>query len=185
MQENDSIWARRFIGAAVIQGALAFGLFAFLLYLGLFGAREQQPSRIIAGGSVGTWLLVGFAGYLIVGVLGVGLSALFYQYIEGVRNKHYGGLNAGLAWAHLVLLNVGAIGASWLMMLAGFTGGSHLLSSTTPPPAVYSEVHTLIEGYVMPIAIFMGVGGLGVLLGGLGYFRAWFGKGIPPADTAR
>ena len=173
--QHESVWARRFVGAAIVQGALAFGLFVVLLYLGLFGARNEQPSRIVAGGSVGTWLLVGFTGYLIIGVLAVGLSALFYHYIEVVQGSKYTGLNQGLAWAHLVLLNVGALGASWLMMLAGFIGGSHLLSSQTPPPAVYGEVHARIEYLIGPIAGFMATGALGVLLGGIGYVRGWMG----------
>jgi len=79
-------------------------------------------------------MLVGFAGYLLVGVLAVGVSALFYHYIEVTQNKPYTGLTSGLASAHLVLMNIGAIGAGWLLVYAGFIGGSHLLTSATPPP---------------------------------------------------
>lgn len=183
MAEAESVWAKRFIGLAIVQGALALAIMVIFLSLNLFGAPGQQPSRIVAGGSVGTWLLVGFTGYLVVGVLAVGLSALFYHYLEVVRGNRYTGVNTGLAWAHLILLNVGAAGASWLMMLAGYTGGSHLLTSETPPPAVYGEVHALIEWTILPIAIFIILGALGVLLGGLGYVRAWFRKGVAGAAS--
>jgi hypothetical protein len=162
---------------------LAFALMVVLLFLAFFGEQSQSPSRIVAGGSAGTWLLVGFSGYLIVGVLAVGLSALFYHYIEVIRGQRYTGANQALAWAHLILLNVGALGGSWLMILAGYVGGSHLLSSQTPPPAVYGEVHEMIAGYILPIAAFMVIGVVGVLLGGLGYVRAWFGKGVTPSTA--
>lgn len=160
-----------------MQGAFALAIMVTFLALNLFGAKAQQPSRIVAGGSVGTWLLVGFVGYLIVGVLAVGVSALFYHYIEVIRGNRYTGINNGLAWAHLLLLNIGAAGAAWLMMIAGYTGGSHLLISQTPPPAVYGEVHAIIEWTIWPIAVFLILGALGSLLGGIGYVRAWFGKG--------
>lgn len=175
---RESVWARRFFGAAIVQGALAFALTVTFMYLNLFAAPGQQPSRIVAGGSVGTWLLVGFAGYLIVGVLAVAVSAFFYHYLEGIRGSRYRGANTGLAWAHFVLLNVGAVGATWLMMLAGYVGGAHLLVSQTPPPAVFGEVHALIEWTILPIAGFILSAALGGLLGGIAYVRAFFGRGV-------
>lgn len=173
--EAKRAWANRFIGAAIVQGALAFILIVVFMYLNLFGETGQQPSRIVAGGSVGTWLLVGFTGYLIL-IVAVGLSAFFYHYVETVRGRPYRGLGSGLAWGHLILLNIGSVGATWLMMLAGFVGGSHLLVSQTPPPAVFGEVHALIEWTILPIGIFILVGALGGLLGGLGYIHALLRK---------
>lgn len=176
MPERESVWAKRFVGAAIIQGAVVFALMAVFMYLNEFGETGQQPSRIVAGGSVGTWVLVGFTGLLVIGVLGIGLSALFYHYIEVIRNRPYKGLNNALAWAHFVMANVGALGGGLLMVFAGFIGGSHLLTSTTSAPAVYGEVHTLIAGYVTPIGAFILLGSIGALLGGIGYVRAWFSK---------
>lgn len=167
MAPTESKWARRFIGAAIIQGGAAFVIASAMIFLVLYG--NPSASRIVAAGSAGTWMLVGFSGFLLVGVLGVGLSALFYHYIEVVLGKPYRGVMNALAWAHLVLMSVGAAGASWLLILAGHIGGSLLLSGT---PA--AEVHPNIVGYVLPIAGFMAVGALGVLLGGIGYVRMWF-----------
>ncbi len=176
MAENESVWTRRFLGAAIVQGGLAFVIVAVFMYLNLYGETGQQPSRIVSGGSVGTWLLVGFSGYLIM-ILAIGLSALFYHYLETVQGRPYrSGLDRGLAWGHFVLMNVGAIGATWLLMIAGFIGGSHLLMSTTPPPAVFGEVHALIEWTILPIGALILTTALGGLLGGLGYIHALLRK---------
>ncbi len=51
---------------------------------------------------------------------------------------------------HFVLLNVGAIGATWLLMIAGDIGGSHLLSSTTPPPQCSSRCTPSLSGPSSP-----------------------------------
>ena len=166
MVEGESVWARRFIGAAIIEGAAAFIIASMMLFLTLYGT--PSASRIVAAGSAGTWMLVGFAGFLIVGVLGVGLSALFYHYIEVIRGQNYRGATNVLAWLHLVLMNVGAAGASWLLIYAGHIGGSLLLSGI--PTA---EIHPRLVVFVTPIAIFMGLGALGVLLGGIGYMIQW------------
>ncbi len=50
----------------------------------------------------------------------------------------------------------------------GVLGGSHLLTSTTPPPAVFGEVHTLMEWTFFPIDAFILTNALGELLSGLG-----------------
>ena len=159
-----------------MQGSLAFVLVAVFMWLNLFAESGQQPSRIVSGGSVGTWLLVGFSGYLIM-IVALGLSAFFYHYLETVRGRPYrNGLDRGLAWGHFILMNVGAIGATWLLMLAGYIGGSHLLMSTTPPPAVFAEVHALIEWTILPIGALILMTALGGLLGGLGYIHALLRK---------
>ncbi len=68
-------------------------------------------------------------------ILAIGLSAFFHHSLDSVRGRPYrSGLDRGLAWRHFVLLNVGAIGVTGLLMIAGVLGGSHLLTSTTPPP---------------------------------------------------
>lgn len=41
---------------------------------------------------------------------------------------------------------------------------------------MYSEVHQKIEGLILPIAAFMALGALGIMLGGIGYARMWMKK---------
>jgi hypothetical protein len=86
---------------------------------------------VIAGSSAGTWFTVGYVTYLLVGVIGVAVTALFHHCIEVTLGKPYAGSLNLLAWIYLILMNVGVIGATWLMMIGGYLGGAAML-----PPAV-------------------------------------------------
>lgn len=160
---------------AIIQGAIALILIAILLYLAVFGV--PKVSRIIASGSAGTWLTIGFTGFVLVGVIGTAVSALFYQHIEVGLGKPYANFGNLLAWLHLVLMNVGAVVAGGLMMYAGYIGGAGLLPTSVGGGGLNGgEVHEILAGYPLPIAIFMGIGAFGVLLGGIGYVTTWLWK---------
>jgi hypothetical protein len=119
MSGRVSTWANRFIAAAIVQGALAVILTAYFV-LGQFAWLKPRVSRVIAGGSAGTWFTVGYVTYLVVGVIGVAVTALFYHHIEVTLGKPYAGSLNLLAWIHLILMNVGVIGATWLMMIGGY-----------------------------------------------------------------
>src|SRR5438445_5494245 len=75
-----SRWANRFIIAAIVQGALAAGVTSYLLYDAVYGS--PGPARIVAGGSAGTWLTVGYLGYIMLGPLAAAVTALFYQHLS-------------------------------------------------------------------------------------------------------
>ncbi len=173
MEAAGSVWARRFIGAALIQGAIMFVLTEILLYADFPFSGFVSPENIVAQGSAGTWFTVGFLGYLIVPVVGSGLSALFYHYLEVVMRRPYEGGLQYLAWAHLLLGNVVLGAALGLLMYGGYVGGAQLFSPTMncPPPASISTcVHDQILGPLVPIisTLFI-VGSIGPLLGGIGY----------------
>lgn len=168
---QGSRWASRFIIAAIVQAAMAAGLTAFLLFRGALG--KPPASTIIAAGGAGNWLTIGYFGYLILGLLASGVMAFFYGYIEVELGRPYWGWMNFLAWAHLVLMNGGVVGATWLMMHAGYRGGVAAL----PPKAggqgmTPSQLHTMLKGYPPFIAAFMGMALVGVLLGCLGYLMA-------------
>ncbi|GBC70481.1 hypothetical protein HRbin02_00249 [Candidatus Calditenuaceae archaeon HR02] len=176
-----SKWASRFIGAAIVQGAIAT-LITLYIVIGQIFFLRPEPSRVIAFGSAGMWFTMGYVTYLIVGVMGVAVTALFYHYIESVLGKPYTGIADKLAWSHLFLMNVGVLGASGLMMLGGYLGGAAML-----PPEVGGrgwnpgQVHTNIFygiplGYPLWITIFIVLLALGVILGGLGYIIRWRSK---------
>src|SRR5262245_33369817 len=84
-----SKWANRFIIAAIAQGALAAGATAWLLYDAVYGS--PGPARIVAGGSAGTWLTVGYLGYIMLGPLAAAVTALFYQHLEVNLRSPYKG----------------------------------------------------------------------------------------------
>ena len=138
MAEAGSVWARRFIWTGLIQGTIMFGLTMVLLVVDIVAfvspsSGITSPESVIATGSAGTWFTIGYLGYLIVPVVGTGLSALFYHYVEVVMGQPYkGGLNT-LAWAHLILGNI-AIGVALVVAISAVSRGlDHAQKSALDP----------------------------------------------------
>jgi hypothetical protein len=74
--------------------------------------------------------LAGLGLYLVVGVIGTGLTAQLYHHFEvRVRRPYKGFVTNGLAWLNLVLMNVGVAAASMLMIYAGYLGDIAVTSS--------------------------------------------------------
>ncbi len=168
-----SRWANRFIMAAIIQGAIAAGITAFLLYDGVYDS--PGAARIVASGGPGTWLTAGYLAFIMFGPLAAAVTSLFYQHIEVHMRSPYKGSSNILAWLHLILMNVGVIGATGIMMEGGWRGGALALSTNpTNPSAAYFQVHEQILAPLPPyIAAFVAIALVGALAGGLGYIVAW------------
>ena len=167
---TESPWATRFVWAAIIQGALSATLTA-LLVLGEIGFTHPPISLLITTTVPGIWVALGYLGYVVVGVIGTAVTALFYQYLEvNLKSPYTGGAKA-LAWLHLTLSNVGAIGATWLIIYAGYlTALSTLPTNLGGMGLSLSSVETtVLARFLLPIAAFAGITILGVMLGGLGY----------------
>lgn len=171
MKGSSSKMATLFLYAAIIQGAIA----ALVTFLGGFGDQiglyPVSVSRVIAGGEAGTWFIMGYVMYVIVGVVAMAVTSLFYFYIETVLGKAYSGAAKVLAWTHLVLGNVGVAGAAILAMIGGYLGGAGM------QPAKYGgqgwttgQVHVnVLQYYSEPIAAFLLLALIGFALGGVGY----------------
>jgi len=167
MAASSGKWAGRFIWAAVVQGLLAVIATVLIVEpLSYFGINwYYSPSKVIAGGSAGTWLFTGYISYLVVGVIATAVTAVFYFYIEGVMGRVYSGLTNYLAWGHYVLMNVGVAGSMFLMMWGGYVGGRGLAEGMTT-----SQVHVqYLSQLVNPIGAFIMLSALGAVLGGLGF----------------
>jgi hypothetical protein len=107
LDKNENVWTKRFIAAAIIQGAIVVALTAFLI-LSQISILKPEISRVIASGGAGTWFTFGYMMYIVVGVIGVAVSSLFYYYLERVRKVQYNTtFGKALAWMHLVLMNIG------------------------------------------------------------------------------
>ena len=151
----------------MVQGLIAVVLTAVIA----LDLLTPSVSRVIAGGGAGTWFFVGYSMFILVGVLGVALTALFYFYLESILGKVYKGIAKGLAWAHLILMNVGIIAAAGLMMVAGYRGGRGQLPEGVGglglnPGAGHMDILAI---YPVPVSIAVLVLALGVFLGGVGY----------------
>src|SRR2546428_2727904 len=132
MDANRSRWASRFIGGTFILGGIAWAIIAALVLgnvLAGVGNYTLGPasSRIVAGGGAGSWFTMGLLSYLLIGVAGIGMSALFYSHIEATLGSPLTGWRNIAAWIHLIVGGIGAAGASLLMTWGGFQAGAALL----------------------------------------------------------
>lgn len=184
MEARGSVWAGRFISVTFILGGIAWAVLG-LLVLGNILAGQSPPiyvlgpasSRIVAQGGPGTWFVMGILSYLLVGVAGPGLSALFYQHIEVSLATPLKGFKSTLAWIHLAVGCGGAAAACLLMTYSGYlAGAAYLDTSVGGGGQTVGYIHTNILGPVtQPLGALMGVALLGYLAGGIALVLGWFG----------
>jgi hypothetical protein len=178
MKGKASKMAGFFLYAAIVQGAIA----ALVTFLGAVGDQiglyPVAVARVIAGGEAGTWFIMGYLTYLIVGVVATAVTSLFYFYIETVLGKEYTGAAKALAWTHLVLGNIGVAGAAILTMIGGYLGGAGMqpVSSGGQGWTAY-QVHVhVLANLEYPITAFILIALIGFTLGGIGYILAMRSK---------
>lgn len=166
---KSNTWARIFMAAAIIQGAIIVGLTVFLV-LSQVSILKPEVSRVIASGGAGTWFTFGYLSYIVVGVIGVAVSSAFYHYLAGSFTK----AASMLAWVHLVLMNAGTSAGAGMMMYAGYQGGAAML-----PVAIggrgfdAQQAHSILAPFVEPIAGSILAILAGVVAGGAGYLIAY------------
>ncbi len=173
MKSSTSKMAGFFLYAAVIQGGIA----AVITFLGAFGDQvglfPMAVARVIAGGAAGTWFIMGYVTYLVVGVVAMAVTSLFYFFIVSVQGKSYNGLAKGLSWVHLGLSNVGVAGAALAAMWGGYWGAVAMspkaVGGLGGTVANAHEVLVVVEG---PIAAFLVIALIGFFAGGIGYLLA-------------
>lgn len=158
--------------AAIIQGAI-FVLLTVFLVLSQISLIKPEVSRVIGAGGVGIWFTMGYVMYLVVGVIGVAVSALFYLHLERNLGKTYAVKNIIpkiLAWIHLIFMNVGTTAAMGMMMYAGYVGGASMLPLSIGGKGLdAAQTHQILSPFVEPIgAAILGIC-IGVFSGGLGF----------------
>lgn len=168
---NSSRMAGLFLYTAIGQGAIA----ALITFVGAFGDQlglyPVAVAKVIAAGEAGNWFTLGYTMYIIVGVIAMAVTSLFYFYFETVLGKPYTGASKAFAWIHLVLGNVGVAGAAILTMVGGYLGGAAMQPTSSGGKGFNTgQVHVNILGfYTNPIAAFIGIALLAFTFGGLGY----------------
>lgn len=172
-----SKWSRRFMWAAIGQGFIATVL-GLLLAIALTAAPSLLAVevatiiRIPGAGFVELAALFAFfAMYVVIGVLGTGLSALYYHHVEVTMGKMYSGVANALAWIHLVLMNVGIAGATWTMIYAGYLGDLELWPTSQGGLGWTIEQVTeqILTKFMPMIGTMLLLTGIGILAGGVGF----------------
>ncbi len=167
---NQNTWAKRFAAAAIVQGAALVGLTAFLV-LSQISFLKPEVSKVMAAGGAGTWLTFGYEIYIMVGVLGVAVSSVFYYYLGSAKSN----ASIALAWIHLFLMNIGIAAACGMMMYAGYIAGASLLPVNQGGKGYTAlQAHELLIGqYVAPISVAILVVLAGVIAGGVGFILTY------------
>jgi hypothetical protein len=179
---TESKWATRFIWAAIVQGALA-GVLSLFLLLGEINVLPIRISLLVSATVPGIWIALGYVAYVIIGSVGMAVTALFYHYLEVTLKSPYEGAKEWLAWLHLILSNVGIAGTSWLIMYVGYLTATATLSKDFGGlglPLEQVEASTM-GTYLAPITLFAGLTILGIFLGGVGYVLVY---GARPKGTS-
>jgi hypothetical protein len=166
---GSNTWAKRFMAAAIIQGAIIVGLTIFLV-VSQVSILKPEVSRVIASGGAGTWFTFGYLAYILVGVIGVAVSSAFYHYLAGSFTK----AASALAWIHLILMNIGTTAATGMMMYAGYQGGAAMLPTAIGGRGFDAQqAHSIMAPFVEPIAGSILAILAGVIAGGAGFLIAY------------
>ena len=162
--------------AAAAHGFIAAGL-GLLLAVALVSSPSLSAVevatiiRIPSAGFVELAALFGFfAMYIVVGVVGIALTALLYYHVEVVMGKMYDGMVNLFAWIHFLLMNTGIVGATWPMIYTGFWG-----DIAVGPPSQGGLGWSLDQVAAQILAQFLMPVGLGLLLTGIGALAGMIG----------
>ncbi|MDE1850852.1 MAG: hypothetical protein KGH54_03610 [Candidatus Micrarchaeota archaeon] len=170
--DKTSRIATMFLWSAIAQGAiLAATTFVIFIWGSVY--LSPSPSMVIASGSAGIWLAVGYVMYVVM-VLALGVTSFLYDYIEARLGRRLDNASSALARVHLVLMNLGILGASLLLIYAGYVGGVGLMPASVGGGGLSQlQVHEQILGqFPVPIIAFVAATIIGVLAGGLAYIRS-------------
>ena len=145
----------------------AFGsmLWTIAIVLPLAPFSYLQP--IMVGGGPGTWFLVGYLLYPIVGVGGfASISSLLFV-IETYERRT---LNNGIMLTGLILLYVGVLAGCVLLGIAGVSGGYAIIIQNS----TVNVAQSVLSPYVVPIstASLAAVAGAGVSIYGMATAKA-------------
>lgn len=173
----ESRWSKRFMWASMFHGLIA-SITTILLAVVLVGLPSVVAGLVAsilatpAAGFVELAALFGFfAMYVVVGVVGIALTALLYHHVEVVMGRMYGGMANLFAWVHFLFMNVGIVCATWPMIYAGFWGDIAL-----GPPSQGGLGWTLeqvaariLDQFLMPVGLGLLLTGMGALAGMIGF----------------
>lgn len=146
-------WTKGFLFASIIH-AVGFALWSVLFVAEAFGVNLNL-SRITAGGGAGMWHTMGYLLYGFAGFLGTGMFGVIYYILPKITDRPFNGILSAL---HLILYNIGVVGVSVALGLAGFIGGTLTLEGNA------AIVHTNIVAFVEPAGLLLGVGAISILI---------------------
>lgn len=171
MEDVKTRWADSFIIAAIIQGGIitAFSLFFVGIQLTFTQVNIMQYLSLSFEGPA-KWFFLGIIFYLII-VVAVAVTALFYSHLEINLKRKFSGTLKVLASIHLIGMNVGGAGAMILMIFAGLAGSGIVELFTEGQ--LGNQNPAIMDSFIEPMGGFVGLLGIGVICGGIGFISAY------------
>ena len=143
---------------------------------GLFGCKATMDINW-----PGTWVLIAWLVFGIAGVLGTAFWGGMYYFrakVSGLTEA-----NKTLSWLHLIVYEIGVLGATGMMAAIGYVGGAELAAGggaaaasaaiadniipplSSDPSSVLNDMPPVVE------AVFIGLALLGALIGFVSLWR--------------
>jgi hypothetical protein len=171
----SSVWSNRFIIAAIVQGAVVTGLtLAFVAAQTLTSGTNIIEFLSLSFEGPAKWIFLGYIFYMIL-IVAIAVTAVFYNHLEITMGKQIRGFRSALAWTHLVGMNVGGAATTIIMIFAGLAG-SGILGIIVGGNDTLQENTAIMDQFIAPIAIFIGVLSIGVISGGLAFVMSYLRK---------
>jgi len=171
MQNLKTEWGDRFIISAIIQGGIMTAIALATVGVQLFFTKAniiQFLSLSFEGPA--KWFFIGTLFYLIL-VVAIAVTGGFYNHLQINLKRRFSRITKVLAWIHLICMNIGGAGSTILMIFAGLSG-SGVLSIFTEGN-IGKENVMIMNSFILPIALFIGILCIGVISGGLAYIIAY------------
>lgn len=168
----NSKWSNRFIACAIIQGALiTFILITTVIAQFIFidNINIIQFLSLSFEGE-GKWFFLGIIFYLII-VIAIAVTALFYNNLEIHLQRKFSNFLNLLAWIHLLGMNIGGSFTTILMIFVGLSGSG--IMSLLIDGNIATQNMFVMNAFINPISISIGILTLGIISGGLCYILAY------------
>lgn len=158
---HKPLWYRRYRGAAYLS-TLAALVWTVIIVLPFAPFTYLPP--IIVGGGPGTWLVVAYLLFMVIGIGGFGALSAFLTTVELHEGR---AIDPRTMWPALIFLSIGVTGSCLLLALAGAIGGYAAISET---PA--ASIDAILSPYIYPITGMTLVAVVGAALAVLSMVRA-------------
>jgi len=159
---RKTFWYRRFRVAAYVSTLAALG-WTLVIVLPFEPFSYLPP--VIVGGGPGTWFVLAYVLFAVMGIGGFGAISSFLTTMELHEGRT---VDDRLMWPAFVLLCIGMAGSCVLLGVAGAVGGyaGAFQGSST------DAIHDLLAPYVNPITTLVIIAVIGAALAVLAMVRA-------------
>ncbi len=165
MVETSSV-AKWFLYVGVFNALFAVFITIPLIIPDNTGSEDILRMAFAVANFPGLYILMGYLGFLIVGVAGSVAWGVAYYILGSAVGKNQ--TSKGFAMTHLILATIGIYGAAALFFVGGYTGGFARLTGVVKS---VEDAMALITWTVMPRMLFIALAILGNLIGVINVFK--------------